>query len=103
MKSEETIGEESAALVRALTEWESIAAQLIDTVHEAAERERSANWRPHSGQIIAAVSRFRALCEAELEQVNGWRADGLEPEEVRAAVWAEGDRLAKWLQRMTQE
>ena len=103
MKSEETIGEEAAALGRVLAEWASITAQLIDVVNDAAERESSANWRPHAGQIIAAVSRFRALCEAQIEEISDWRPDGLEPEEVRAWVWAEGDRLAKWLQRMTQE
>ena len=103
MKSEEMIGEESAALRCALTEWEQIAAQLLEVVYEAADREQSANWRPHRDQIAAAVMHFRNLCRAQLEQIGVWREDELQPEEVREWIWGEGDRLAKWLQRMTLE
>lgn len=103
MKSDEAIepvDEDVAALKCALTEWESITAQLLEQLHSDVRSDRAANWRPHVDQIVRAIVRYRALCREELGKVGGWREDGLDPLDVHQLVWEQGDRLAKWLARM---
>jgi len=103
MQSDETtvpLPEEAAELQRVLEEWENITSALIAALHEQVGTNRGANWHPHCEQIVSALQRYQELCRHELEQIGFWRADGLEPEEVHEQIWEQGDRLAKWLERM---
>ena len=103
MQSDETtlpLTDEAAELQRVLFEWENITAQLIAALREHVGTALGANWHPHFGQIVTALGRYQELCRHELEQIGLWRADGLEPEEVHKQIWEQGDRLAKWLERM---
>ena len=87
----------------AITEWEGIAAQIIDRLHETFECAGSQNWRPHFAQIVTVVSRFRDRCREEAKQLHFWREDGLQPGEAYERVWDEADQLVAWLKRMMQD
>ncbi len=103
MKSDEAIESLDSATVelkRSLLEWEGIASQILELLHNQLHCEPAANWRPHCDQIVGAVQRYRDRCRCELEQIGLWREDELEVDEVHELMWDEGDRLAKWLQQM---
>ncbi len=89
-------------LKRRIDEWDDIASQIIELLHATADCARSENWRPHSAQIVNVMHRFRALCQAEREQLGCWRQDGLQPVQAYDLVWHQGDQLVKWLNRMLQ-
>lgn len=90
-------------LRRSIEEWEAIASQIIELLHDTVNCARSENWRPHYEQIVAAVRRFRELCRYESEQLGCWREDGLAPDEAYERVWDEADHLVNWLNRMMQQ
>src|SRR4051794_33037693 len=81
-----------------LTNTEALLARLQVCAETSAEE--SSNWRPHLGQMQAALVRFRDLCRAELEKIGLWCEDAAEPDEVHELVWEEGERLVRWLNRM---
>ena len=88
-------------LKSAIGEWESVASQILECLErDVAAADRSANWRPHAGQIAKAVETFRDRCRDEAERLGLWREDGLLADEAYEAVWDEADRLLQWLQRM---
>ena len=88
-------------LKSAIREWESVASQILTCLEgDIAAADRSANWRPHAGQIGKAVRAFRDRCRDEAERLGFWREDGLPPDEAYEAVWNEADRLLQWLNRM---
>ena len=87
-------------LKRTLAEWEHIASAILVLLQD--EGDDGANWRPHLEQIRTAVQRYRDVCLHERAQLGLWRRDGLAPGEVYERLWEQGDRLAKWLQRMMQ-
>jgi hypothetical protein len=97
----EPIEDAAVALSRSLHEWEDIATQILDLLDEQAGSGWSANWHPHLDQMRAVVARFRDGCRAESESANSWLSDEERAAEVHDRMWAEGDRLAKWLHRMT--
>ena len=90
-------------LKRSVEEWEGIASEIIELMHETIDAPRSQNWRPHFEQIVAVVRRFRDLCRHESEQLGCWREDGRQPDEAYERVWDEGSELVKWLNRMMQQ
>ena len=90
-------------LRHSLSQWAAISAQMIDLLHATAESERSRNWRPHLSQIVAAVDAFGARCGKEAQEVDSWRADGLQREDAFELVREQGHRLVDWLQRIMAE
>jgi hypothetical protein len=89
-------------LKRNIAEWEEIAFQMMQLLPESAEVPAARNWQPHLHQIQHAVGQFRDRCRAESTQLGRWRPDGLQASEVYDLVWAEADRLVKWLTRMME-
>ncbi len=90
-------------LKRSVDEWAGIAAQIIERLHDTVACAGSENWRPHFGQIVVVVERFRDLCRRESAQLGCWRADGLYADEAYEQVWDAADQLVKWLNRMMQQ
>ena len=104
MTTEDTfqpIGSDVLALRRTLEEWEVITTGLLEVLHRDEENdETSVDWWPHRPRMIAAIEKFRDGCREEHERAGRWRADELDPDDVHELLWDQGDRLAKWLQRM---
>ncbi|MFL6583284.1 MAG: hypothetical protein ACJ8KU_02060 [Chthoniobacterales bacterium] len=96
----EPVDRETAELKRCLSEWAGLAGELLDLLHQQVNGESSTNWRPHFDQIVRAVTHYRDRCRSEIAQIGRWREDELETGEVHEMLWEQGDRLAKWLQRM---
>ena len=85
---------------QSLADWAAISTQMIELLHETVGYDRSRNWRPHLTQIVSAVRAFGDRCRREARACEGWRADGLERDEVLEDVREQGQRLVEWLQRM---
>ena len=83
-----------------LEEYSQNTAALIDALHASAETDESLMWRPHLPQMHSALAHFAELCREELENLDAWREDGRDLEEIHEAVWDEGERLVRWLNRM---
>lgn len=105
MQSEETaepVERDLEELRSSIVEWQGIASQLLEKLRQPALQDQSAHWRPHRSQIERALRHYQDLCRDESQQLGLWREDGLQPDEVYESVWDEGDRLAKWLNRMME-
>jgi hypothetical protein len=97
----EPIDDAAVAVTRSLDEWEDIAMQILDVLQEQADSAWSEDWHPHCAQIEAAVTRFRDRCREASELITRSLSDEDYAHDLHEMLWREGDRLTKWLQRIT--
>jgi hypothetical protein len=90
-------------LKRAIDEWQRIAAQIIELMHDTRDCPHSQNWRPHFQQILRVVQRFREVCRQHSAHLVAMSHDGSDPAGVYECVWHEGHQLVQWLHRMMQQ